>query len=195
MGIKSFFRNLGRSIKRGFNNFVAGAGDVIGKAGTFIQQKAVPAIAGGLTKAAGLLDKAAPVADAAGVGGEAAEASQVLGKAGEVVGKFGDFIGSNAKAGRVANAAEQAAFAQSPFGMAIKRSQTKAPAPAPAAASMPSQSPLGKLSGAMKPLIGSNPASYSPMPMSSGIEAPPASQPKITVVSGGGGGGIKSMLA
>lgn len=187
MGIKSFFRNLGRSIKRGFNNFVAGAGDVIGKAGTFIQQKAVPAIAGGLTKAAGLLDKAAPVADAAGVGGEAAEASQVLGKAGDVVGKFGDFIGSNAKAGRVATAEEQAAFAQSPLGMAFKRSQTKAPAPAPVAAPMPAQSPLGKLSGAVKPLIGSNPASYSPTPMSSGIEAPPVSQPKLAVVSGGSG--------
>jgi hypothetical protein len=181
MGIKNFFKNLGRSIKRGFNNFVAGAGDIVGKAGTFIQQKAVPAIASGATKAAGLLDKAAPAADAAGVGGEAAEASQVLGKVGNVVGKFGDFIGSNAKAGRVANAAEQAAFAQTPLGMAFKRSQTKgliSPAPA--------QSPLGKAvaAGAVKPLIGSNPASYSP---SSGIEAPPpASQPKLAVIPGGG---------
>lgn len=186
MGIKSFFRNLGRSIKKGFNNFVAGAGDVIGKAGTFIQQKAVPAIASGATKAAGLLDKAAPVADAAGVGGEAAEASQVLGKVGDVVGKFGDFIGSNAKPGRVANAAEQAAFAQSPLGLAFKRSQTKgliSPAPAPMGAPKPNM--LAGV-GAIKPLIGSNPASYSPKPPS-GIEAEPASQPKLAVVSGGGG--------
>lgn len=194
MGIKSFFRNLGRSIKRGFNNFVAGAGDVVGKAGTFIQQKAVPAIAGGLTKAAGLLDKAAPVADAAGVGGEAAEASQVLGKAGEVVGKFGDFIGSNAKQGRVANAAEQAAFAESPLGMAFKRSQTKPP-PAPMGAP-PKPNMLaglgaikpGLISPApmIKPLIGSNPNTYTPKP-SSGIEAPPpASNSKIAVVPGGG---------
>jgi len=197
MGIKSFFRNLGRSIKKGFNNFVAGAGDVIGKAGTFIQQKAVPAIAGGLTKAAGLLDKAAPVADAAGVGGEAAEASQVLGKAGEVVGKFGDFIGSNAKAGRVANAAEQAAFAESPLGLAFKRSQTKAPTPPPAPMGAPPKLNMSLAVGAVKPLIGSNPATYSPTPISSGIEAPaPASQPKIAVVSGGtGGGGVKSMIA
>lgn len=187
MGIKSFFRNLGRSIKRGFNNFVAGAGDVVGKAGTFIQQKAVPAIAGGLTKAAGLLDKAAPVADAAGVGGEAAEASQVLGKAGDVVGKFGDFIGSNAKAGRVANAAEQAAFAESPLGLAFKRSQTKPP-PAPMGAP-PKPNMLAALG---KPLIGSNPATYSPTP-SSGIEAPPpASSSKIAVVPGGGA--LQSMV-
>ena len=180
MGIKSFFRNLGRSIKKGFNNFVAGAGDIVGKAGTFIQQKAVPAIAGGLTKAAGLLDKAAPVADAAGVGGEAAEASQVLGKAGDVVGKFGDFIGSNAKPGRVANAAEQAAFAQSPLGLAFKRSQTKPP-PAPMGAP-PKPNMLAGV-GAIKPLIGSHPNTYTP----SGIEAEPASQPKIAVVSGGSG--------
>jgi len=195
MGIKSFFRNLGRSIKRGFNNFVAGAGDVVGKAGTFIQQKAVPAIASGATKAAGLLDKLAPAADAAGVGAEAAEASQVLGKAGNVVGKFGDFIGSNAKPGRVATPDEinkfRASIPQGKTFFGIK------PLPPPAASS------FAKLSAAMKPglispapmikpLIGSNPASYSP---SSGIEAPPpASQPKITVVSGGTAG-VKSMIA
>jgi hypothetical protein len=189
MGIKSFFRNLGRSIKRGFNNFVAGAGDVVGKAGTFIQQKAVPAIASGATKAAGLLDKAAPAADAAGVGAEAAEASQVLGKVGNVVGKFGDFIGSNAKPGRVANAAEQAAFAQSPLGMAFKRSQTKPP-PEPTG-SAPKPNMLAGL-GAIKPglispaPLGSNPNTYTPK-MSSGIEAPPpASQPKLAVIPGGG---------
>ena len=182
MGIKSFFRNLGRSIKRGFNNFVAGAGDVVGKAGTFIQQKAVPAIASGATKAAGLLDKLAPAADAAGVGAEAAEASEVLGKAGNVVGKFGDFIGSNAKAGRVATPDEinkfRASIPQGKTFFGIK------PLPPPAAA--PAASPFAKLGGAVKPLIGSNPASYSPKP-SSGIEAPPpASQPKIAVIPGGG---------
>jgi len=203
MGIKDFFKNLGRSIKKGFNNFVAGAGDIVGKAGTFIQQKAVPAIASGATKAAGLLDKAAPAADAAGVGGEAAEASQVLGKVGDVVGKFGDFIGSNAKAGRVATPDEinkfRASIPQGKTFFGIK----PLPPPAAAPAAAPAQSSFAKLSAAMKPglispapmikpLIGSNPASYSP---SSGIEAPPpASQPKITVVSGGTAG-VKSMLA
>lgn len=191
MGIKSFFRNLGRSIKKGFNNFVSGAGDVIGGAGEFLQRKAIPAIASGATKAAGLLDKAAPAADAAGVGAEAAEASQVLGKVGDVAGKFGKFIGSDIanKPVKVANAQQIAAFQESPLGMAFKRSQTKAPTPPPAP--MPAQSPLGKLGGAIKPLIGSDPATYTP----SGIEAPPpASQPKLTVVSGGASG-VKSMIA
>jgi hypothetical protein len=209
MGIKSFFRNLGRSIKRGFNNFVAGAGDVVGKAGTFIQQKAVPAIASGATKAAGLLDKLAPAADAAGVGGEAAEASQVLGKVGDVAGKFGDFIGSNAKAGRVATPDEINKFRASiPLGktfFGIKPLPPPAPAPAPAASSFaklsaafkpglisPAPAPMfkpGLLSPAPAPMfkpIGSNPASYTPKP-SSGIEAPPpASEPKIAVIPGGG---------
>lgn len=189
MGIKSFFRNLGRSIKRGFNNFVTGAGDVIGKAGTFIQQKAVPAIADGATKVAGLLDKAAPLLDAAGPEASAAgaEASQVLGTVGNVVGKFGDFIGSNAKPGRVMNAAEQAAVRASPLGMAFQRSQTKAPTPPAAPMGAP---PKLSVLGAIKPLIGSNPNTYTP----SGIEAPPpASQPKI-VVDSGGASGVKAMI-
>lgn len=180
MGIKSFFRNLGRSIKRGFNNFVAGAGDVMGSAATFIQRKAIPAIADGATKAAGLLDKAAPVADAAGVGGEAAEASQVLGKVGDVVGKFGKFIGSDLPTkGTPMNASQIAAFQQSPMGLAIKRSQ---PAAKP--------NVLAGIGGAVKPLIGSNPNTYTP----SGIEAPSAGQPKIAVVSGGTSG-VKAMIA
>lgn len=214
MGIKSFFRNLGRSIKRGFNNFVAGAGDVVGKAGTFIQQKAVPAIASGATKAAGLLDKAAPLLDATGnpeVAAAGAEASQVLGKVGDVVGKFGKFIGSDLPAqGTPMNEQQIAATLQSPLLMAMRRSSGQKPLDAAGAAALaanytktgsanlptPAQSPLDKLGGAIKPLIGSNPATYSPTP-SSGIEAPlPASQPKITVVSGGtGGGGVKSMIA
>lgn len=187
MGIKSFFKNLGRSIKKGFNNFVAGAGNVIGGAGEFLQRKAIPAIASGATKAAGLLDKAAPAADAAGVGAEAAEASQVLGKVGDVTGKFAKFIGSDIanKPVKVANAQQIAAFQESPLGMAFKRSQTKAPTPPPAPA------PFAKIGGAIKPLIGSNPATYSP----SAMEAPPpASQPKLTVVSGATGG-VKSMIA
>lgn len=186
MGIKSFFKNLGRSIKKGFNSFVAGAGSAIGGAATFLQRKAIPAIASGATKAAGLLDKAAPVADAAGVGGEAAEASQVLGKVGDVVGKFGKFIGSDLPTqGTPMSAAQQAAFAQSPLGLAFKRSQTKAPAPAPA--------PFAKIGGAIKPLIGSNPATYTPKP-ASGIESTPVNNAKITVASGGAGG-LTSMIA
>ena len=216
MGIKSFFKNLGRSIKKGFNSFVAGAGTAIGGAATFLQRKAIPAIASGATKAAGLLDKAAPVADAAGVGGEAAEASQVLGKVGDVVGKFGKFIGSDIanQPVKVANAEQIAAFQQSPLGLAFKRSQTKAPAPAPAPAPMisapkpsifaniPMQkglispappAPFAKIGGAIKPLIGSNPATYTPKP-SSGIESTPANNAKITVASGGAGG-LTSMIA
>jgi len=183
MGIKTFFRNLGRSIKRGFNNFVAGAGDVVGGAATVLQRKIIPGIASGATKAAGLLDKAAPAADAAGVGPEAAEASQVLGKVGNVVGKFADFIGSNAKQGRVATPDEinrlRASIPQGKTLFGIK------PLPPPPAAA-PAQSPLGKAvaAGAFKPLIGSNPASYSP---SSGIEAPPVNQPKLAVIGGPSG--------
>lgn len=214
MGIKTFFRNLGRSIKRGFNNFVAGAGDVVGKAGTFIQQKAVPAIASGATKAAGLLDKLAPAADAAGVGAEAAEASQVLGKVGDVTGKFGKFIGSDLPTkGTAMNEQQITNTLQSPLIAAMRRSQGLSPLDAKGAAALsanytktgsatlptpaPAASSFAKLSAAMKPglispapmikpLIGSNPASYSPTP-SSGIEAPPpASEPKIAVIPGGG---------
>ena len=205
MGIKSWFKNLGRSIKKGFNNFVAGAGNVIGDAGTFIQRKAIPAIAGGATKAAGLLDKAAPLLDATGnpeVAAAGAEASQVLGKVGDVVGKFGKFIGSDLPTkGTPMNAEQIAAFQQSPLGLAFKRSQTKAPTPPAPMGAPPKPNvfanmpmPKGLISPApmVKPLIGSNPATYTPKP-SSGIEATPANQPKIAVVSGGTGG-IQPML-
>jgi len=219
MGIKSFFRNLGRSIKRGFNNFVAGAGDVVGKAGTFIQQKAVPAIASGATKAAGLLDKLAPAADAAGVGGEAAEASQVLGKVGDVAGKFGKFIGSDLPTkGTAMNQQQITNTLQSPLIAAFRRSSGQKPLdaagaaalsanytktgsatlPAPAApkpsifANIAMQKGLISPAPMIKPLIGSNPASYTPKP-SSGIEAPPsASNSKIAVVPGGGA--LQSMV-
>lgn len=217
MGIKSFFRNLGRSIKRGFNNFVAGAGDVVGGAATALQRKIIPGIASGATKAAGLLDKAAPLLDATGnpeIAAAGAEASQVLGKVGDVVGKFGKFIGSDLPSqGTAMNQQQITATLQSPLIAAFRRSSGQKPLDAAGAAALsanysktgsatlpapvaaPTQSPLGKAvaAGAFKPLIGSNPASYSPTP--SGIEAPPpASQPKIMVVSGGTAG-VKSMIA
>lgn len=207
MGIKSFFQKLGRGIKRGFEKFVSGAGNVIGGAGEYIQRKAIPAIASGATKAAGLLDKGAPLLDAAGPEAAAAgaEASQVLGQVGAGVGKFAKFIGSDIanKPVKVANAEQQAAFAQSPLGMAFKRSQTKAaPSLPPAAPTKPTPSifdnlPKGLISPAPKPnplragglpiksLIGSNPASYTP----SGIEAKPANQDGSVKVAGGGSSG------
>lgn len=198
MGIKSFFRNLGRGIKRGFEKFVSGAGNALGGAATFLQQKAIPAIASGATKAAGLLDKASPLLDAAGPEAAAAgaEASGIAKQVGAGVGKFAKFIGSDAPKGRMANAQEQAAFAQSPLGMAFKRSQTK-----PAAPELPPATPAAsmKISPAVMPakpnplraagikvnLIGSNPASYSP----SGIEAKPANQDGSVKVAGGGSSG------
>lgn len=183
MGIKSFFRNLGRSIKRGFNTFVSGAGDIMGKGATFLQQKAIPAIASGANKVAGLIDKASPLLDVAGpeASATAGEVADVAKQVGAGVGKFADFIGSNAKKGRVATPEEQAQFAQSPLGMAFKRSQTKAPpampvAPAPAVMSA-KPNPL-KTAGIAKAPMGSNPATYTP----SGIEAQPANQSMIKVV-------------
>jgi hypothetical protein len=219
MGIKSFFRNLGRSIKRGFNNFVAGAGDVVGGAATVLQRKIIPGIASGATKVAGLLDKAAPAADAAGVGAEAAEASQVLGKVGDVTGKFAKFIGSDLPSqGTAMNQQQITATLQSPFYAAIRKSQGLKPLdaggaaalsanysktgsatlPAPAApkpsifANIPMQKGLISPAPIFKAPIGSNPASYSPTP-SSGIEAPPTSQPKLAVI--GGPTGISRMVA
>lgn len=196
MTIKSSFQNLGRGIKRGFNSFVSGAGKILGTAGTFLQQKAIPAIASGANQVAGFLGKAAPLLDAAGPEAAAAgaEAADVASQIGAGVGKFADFIGSNAPKGRVATPAEQAAFAQSPLGMAFKRSQTKAPpamtmpAPAPALAVMPAKPNPLKTAGMVKAPIGSNPASYTP----SGIEAQPANQSLIKVV-GSAPAGMLSM--
>jgi hypothetical protein len=202
MGIKSFFRNLGRSIKRGFNNFVAGAGDVVGGAATVLQRKVIPGIASGATKAAGLLDKLAPAADAAGVGGEAAEASQVLGKVGDVTGKFAKFIGSDLPTkGTAMNEQQITNTLQSPLIAAFRRSSGQKPldaagaaalsanysktgsatlpAPAPAASSS-----FAKLSAAFKPgLISPAPApmfkpgllSPAPAPMFKPIGSNPAS--------------------
>lgn len=215
MGIKSFFRNLGRGIKRGFDKFVSGAGNVIGKGATYLQQKAIPAIASGANQVAGLIGKATPLLEVAGpeASATAGEVADVAKQVGAGVGKFADFIGSNAKKGRVATPEEQAQFAQSPLGMAFKRSQTKAPAPAPvpmptpkptpavmplmpkgliSPAPMANPNPL-KIAGALKPLIGSNPASYSPVRMSSGIEASSSDQPSVKVMGGGSGAPMLSM--
>lgn len=212
MGIKSFFQKLGRGIKRGFDKFVSSAGSVIGGAGTYLQQKAIPAIASGANQIAGLLNKASPLLDAAGPEAAAAgaEAANVAGQIGAGVGKFADFIGSNAPKGRVATPAEQAQFAQSPLGMAFKRSQTKAPAPAPAPvpmstpkpstfvlppmpkglispAPMANPNPLKVAGMAIKPLIGSNPATYTPK-LSSGIEAQASASPPSIITAGVGSG-------
>jgi len=188
MGIKTWFRDLGRGIKRGFNKFVAGAGDALGGAATFLQRKAIPAIAGGAAKAAGLLGKAAPLLDAAGPEAAAAgaEAAQVAGKVGDVVGKFAKFIGSDAPPGRMATAAEvQQLRSQIPQGKSFFGIKPLPPAPAAA----PAAAPFAKAAIAIKPMIGSNPASYSP----SGIEAAPANKPSLAVMPGGVGG-IKPML-
>jgi len=231
MGIKSFFQKIGRGIKRGFDKFVSGAGSVIGGAGTFLQQKAIPAIASGANQAAGLLNKAAPLLDAAGPEAAAAgaEAADVASQVGAGVGKFAKFIGSDIanKPPVVANAQQILAFSQSPFGMAIRKSQglttplsaadaasmaagvkplpPPMPVPKPSTFMMPpmpkgliSPAPMAnsnplKVAGAIKPLIGSNPATYTPKP-SSGIEAPAsASQPSITTVGGGSGAPMLSM--
>lgn len=176
MGIKTFFRNLGRGIKRGFNKLVSGAGDAIGGAATFLQRKAIPAIAGGATKASELLGKLAPGLDAAGVGGEAAEAGQILGKVGDVTGKFAKFIGSDLPAqGTPMNEQQIAATLQSPLLAAFRRSSGQKPLDAAGAAALaanytktgsnqlptpaPAQSSFAKLSAAMKPgLISPAPA-------------------------------------
>lgn len=231
MGIKAFFQKLGRGIKRGFDKFVSGAGSVIGGAGTYLQQKAIPAIASGANSVAGLLNKAAPLLDAAGPEAAAAgaEAADVAGQVGAGVGKFAKFIGSDIanKPPVVANAQQILAFGQSPFGMAIRKSQglttpitaadaaafasgskpTPAmPVPKPTTFVMPpmpkgliSPAPMAnpnplKVAGmAIKPLIGSNPATYTPKP-SSGIEAPAsASQPSVIKAGGGSGAPMLSM--
>ena len=126
MGIKSFFKNLGRKISSGFNNLVSGAGSAIGSAATFLQRKAIPAIAGGATKASELLGKLAPGLDAANpeIGAAAGEAGQVLGKVGDVTSKFAKFIGSDLPAqGTPINEQQIAATLQSPLVMAMRRSQ------------------------------------------------------------------------
>lgn len=208
MGIKTFFRNLGRGIKHGFNTFVSKAGTFLGGAGTFLQQKAIPAIASGANQVAGLIGKATPLLEVAGpeASATAGEVADVAKQVGAGVGKFADFIGSNAPKGRVATPAEQAEFAKTPLGMAFRRSQTKAPAPAPvpmpaskpALAVMPmsqgliSPAPMAnpnplKIAGmAIKPLIGSNPNTYTPK-ASSGIEASSSDQPSVKVMGGGSG--------
>ncbi len=183
MGIKSFFKNLGRSITKGWSSFVGSAGNALGTAGTFLQRKAIPAIASGADKAAGLLGKATPLLEAAGPEAAAAgaEAGQVLGKVGDVAGKFAKFIGSDAPPGRMATSAEVQQFrSQIPQGKSFFGIKPLPPPPAAA----PAAAPFAKAAAAIKPMIGSNPASYSP----SGIEAEPANQPKLTVVSGGPGG-------
>lgn len=214
MGIKSFFQKLGRGIKRGFNSFVSSAGDIMGKGATFLQQKAIPAIASGANQVAGLIGKASPLLDAAGPEAAAAgaEVADVASQVGAGVGKFADFIGSNAPKGRVMTAEEQAQFAQSPLGMAFRRSQTKAPAPAPvpmptpkpalavmpmskgliSPAPMANPNPLKVAGMAIKPLIGSNPNTYTPK-ASSGIEAPSSDQSSVKVMGGGSGAPMLSM--
>ena len=221
MGIKSFFKNLGRKISSGFNNLVSGAGSAIGSAATFLQRKAIPAIAGGATKASELLGKLAPGLDAANpeIGAAAGEAGQVLGKVGDVTSKFAKFIGSDLPAqGTPMNEQQIAATLQSPLIAAFRRSSGQKPLdaagaaalsanytktgsatlPAPAApkpsifANIAMQKGLISPAPMIKPLIGSNPASYTPKP-SSGIEAPPsASNSKIAVVPGGGA--LQSMV-
>jgi hypothetical protein len=206
MTIKSFFRDLGRKIKRGFNTFVSGAGDLMGKGGTFLQQKAIPAIASGANKVAGLIDKASPLLDVAGpeATATAGEVADVAKQVGAGVGKFADFIGSNAKQGRVATPDEINKFrSQIPQGktfFGIKPLPPPMPMPtAPKLAVMPmpkgliSPAPPNPLrvAGAIKAPIGSNPASYSPM-RPSGIEAPPADQSLIKAV-GSAPAGMLSM--
>lgn len=203
MGIKSFFKNLGSKISSGFNNLVSGAGSAIGSAATFLQRKAIPAIAGGATKASELLGKLAPGLDAANpeIGAAAGEAGQVLGKVGDVTSKFAKFIGSDLPAqGTPMNEQQIAATLQSPLIMAMRRSQGLKPLDAAGAAALSANytktgsatlppAPFAKAGAAFKPLIGSNPATYTP----SGIEAPPPAKPTLAVMSGGTGG-IKPML-
>tara|TARA_R110002126_G_scaffold62169_1_gene160266 strand:+ start:1345 stop:1956 length:612 start_codon:yes stop_codon:yes gene_type:complete len=202
MGIKSFFRNLGRGIKRGWNSFTTGAANVLGNAGTWLQQKAIPSIAKGATAISGLIGKATPLLEAAGPEAAAAgaEAAQISGKVGDVVGKFADYIGSNAKAGRVANAQEIAQFQQSPFGQAIRRSQGLPPVSASVPVSVPKPAPsllsqMNMPKGLISPApLGSNPNTYTPKPMNSGIEAPPAVQAPSIIKIGAGNGGTTPLL-
>lgn len=219
MGIKSFFQGIGRGLKRGFDKFVSGAGKIMGGAGTFLQQKAIPALASGATSVGNLLDKVSPLLDVAGpeASALAGEASGVAKQVGSGLGKFATFIGSDIanKPPVVANAQQILAFGQSPFGMAIRKSQglkgpmsladatsyasgvkpAPAPAPKPSTFVMPPM-PKGLISPAPKAfnLIGSNPASYSPM-KPSGIEAPPASDAGSLIKAVGSGSGMSPMLS
>jgi len=202
MTIKSFFQKLGRGIKRGFDKFVSGAGNVIGKAGTFLQQKAIPAIASGANSAAGLIGKATPLLEAAGPEAAAAgaEAADVAKQVGAGVGKFADFIGSNAPKGRVATPDEINKFrSQIPQGKSFFGIKPLPPPPMPTAptaplvpAVMPAKPNPLKIAGALKPLIGSNPNTYTPK-MSSGIEASSSDQPSVKVMGGGAGVPMLSM--
>jgi hypothetical protein len=55
--------------------------------------------------------------------------------------------------------------------------------------------PKGLISPApLRPLIGSNPNTYTPKPMNSGIEAPPAVQAPSIIKIGNGTGGITPLL-
>jgi len=191
MGIKSFFQNLGRGIKRGFNSFVNTAGNVMGNAGVFLQRKALPAIANISNQVAGGIGKAMPVI--AGVApelaGTAEEAQNVLSKVGSGVGQFAKFIGSDAPQGRMATPDEINKFrSQIPQGKSffgIKPLPPPMPAPAPAS------NPMSLAVLARAP-IGSNPNSYSPVKVPSGIEAP-ASAPTANILKASAGG--NSMLA
>jgi hypothetical protein len=204
MGIKSFFQNLGRGIKRGFNSFVNTAGNVMGNAGVFLQRKALPAIANISNQVAGGIGKAMPVI--AGVApelaGTAEEAQNVLSKVGSGVGQFAKFIGSDAPRGRMATPEEQAQFrsqipqGKSFFGIKPLPSPMPAPAPKPSMlANMPM--PKGLISPAPSAILaraplGSDPNTYSPVKVPSGIEAP-ASAPTANILKAGAGG--NSMLA
>lgn len=202
MGIKSFFRNLGRGIKRGWNSFTTGAGNIMGNAGTYLQQKVIPAIAKGASSISGLIGKATPLIEGVGgpeAGALAGEAGQVAGKVGDVVGKFADYIGSNAKAGRMATPDEVNAFRASiPQGKTFFGIKPLPPAPAPAQVSAPAPSLISKFNtpkGLISPApLGSNPNTYTPKPMNSGIEAPPAVPAPSIIKIGNGTGGTTPLL-
>jgi len=181
MGIKTFFRDLGRGIKRGFNKLVSGAGDAIGGAATFLQRKAIPAIAGGATKASELLGKLAPVADAAGVGGEAAEAGQILGKVGDVTGKFAKFIGSDLPAqGTPMNEQQIAATLQSPLLMAFRRSSGQKPLDAAGAAALAAN--YTKTGSATLPAPAApKPSIFANIAMQKGLISPAPAAPKYAM--------------
>lgn len=188
MGIKSFFQNIGRGIKKGFNSFVNTIGGGIGQAGEYLQRKAIPAIANISNQVAGGIGKAMPVI--AGVApelaGPAEEAQNVLSKVGSGVGQFAKFIGSDAPQGRMATPDEINKFrSQIPQGKSFFGIKPLPP-PMPA----PASNPMSLAVLARAP-IGSNPNTYTPK-VSSGIEAP-ASAPVANVIKASAGG--NSMLA
>jgi hypothetical protein len=199
MTIKSFFQGIGRGISRGFKKFVSGAGNLIGGAGTFLQQKAIPALAKGASSVAGLVGKAQPLLEMAGpeASATAGEVADVAGQVGAGLGKFADFIGSNAPKGRMATADEINKFrSQIPQGKSffgIKPLPPPMPMPtAPKPAVMPDKPNPLRISGLIaRAPIGSNPASYSPV-KPSGIEAQPADQSMIKAV-GSAPAGMLSM--